>query len=359
MRTCPAHAAAAAPPPLPTPTRETPVEFHGTGSEYFKIWIANTALTLLTLGIYSAWAKVRSRRYFYGNTRIDGAGFEYLATPRQILLGRLLVGAVLIALGLAGQLSPVAYGILIGIITLATPWVIVKALRFNARYTAYRNVRFSFVGTTAEAYRLFLGLPLLCLVTLGIAVPYMEKRHRSWMFSSYRWGNQQAADDLSAGEVYGVYFRAAGVSIALFVPLVGVIIALGASETRETDVASRGALFILLGLLAAVFLSVFVRVRVTNLLFANGRVGRLVGFRSTLAAGELFFRLVGYFLLTVLTLGLAYPWTRVELAKYRARTLLLFLWSPLAEVVEEASTGGSAVADQVAEGRDLDIDLGS
>ncbi len=36
-----------------------PLSFTGTAGDYFRIWIANIALTLLTLGIYSAWAKVR------------------------------------------------------------------------------------------------------------------------------------------------------------------------------------------------------------------------------------------------------------------------------------------------------------
>jgi uncharacterized membrane protein YjgN (DUF898 family) len=40
-----------------------PFEFRGTGGEYFRIWIVNLLLTILTLGIYSAWAKVRQLRY--------------------------------------------------------------------------------------------------------------------------------------------------------------------------------------------------------------------------------------------------------------------------------------------------------
>ncbi len=39
-------------------------EFTGDGREYFRIWIVNVSLTVITLGIYSAWAKVRRMRYF-------------------------------------------------------------------------------------------------------------------------------------------------------------------------------------------------------------------------------------------------------------------------------------------------------
>jgi len=47
------------------PSRPLGFEFRGDGMEYFKIWIVNILLTILTLGIYSAWATVRNNRYFY------------------------------------------------------------------------------------------------------------------------------------------------------------------------------------------------------------------------------------------------------------------------------------------------------
>ncbi|MCS6766168.1 MAG: DUF898 domain-containing protein, partial [Candidatus Protistobacter heckmanni] len=39
-------------------TRTLPLRFTGSGAEYFRIWIVNLSLSVLTLGIYSAWAKV-------------------------------------------------------------------------------------------------------------------------------------------------------------------------------------------------------------------------------------------------------------------------------------------------------------
>ena len=38
--------------------------FKGTTRDYFRLWIVNLCLTLFTLGIFSAWAKVRKKRYF-------------------------------------------------------------------------------------------------------------------------------------------------------------------------------------------------------------------------------------------------------------------------------------------------------
>src|SRR2546421_6112345 len=74
--------------------RQVQPEFTGTAAEYFRIWIVNLFFTLATLGIYSAWAKVRKRRYFYGSTRLDGDSFDYFASPKAILNGRIIAVAI-------------------------------------------------------------------------------------------------------------------------------------------------------------------------------------------------------------------------------------------------------------------------
>jgi len=83
-----------------------PFVFHGQGGEFFRIWIVNIGLTLLTLGIYSAWAKVRTKRYFYGNTELEGDRFDYLGDPIAILKGRILAVALLVAYQVLVSFAP-------------------------------------------------------------------------------------------------------------------------------------------------------------------------------------------------------------------------------------------------------------
>src|SRR2546423_14659508 len=86
--------------------RQVQPEFTGTAAEYFRIWIVNLFFTLATLGIYSAWAKVRKRRYFYGSTRLDGDGFDYFASPKAILNGRIIAFSVFAIYAITGELYP-------------------------------------------------------------------------------------------------------------------------------------------------------------------------------------------------------------------------------------------------------------
>src|SRR5215831_507648 len=89
----PSGEAASSPAPAPVEHR---FEFRGEEREYFRIWIVNLALTIATLGIWSAWAKVRKQRYFYSSTLLDGSAFGYHGEPLRILKGR-LIAAVLVA----------------------------------------------------------------------------------------------------------------------------------------------------------------------------------------------------------------------------------------------------------------------
>ena len=67
----------------------------------FAIWIVNICLTIVTLGIYSAWAKVRRLRYFYDNTSVAGASFDYHGNPVAILKGRILAVVLIVLAGLS------------------------------------------------------------------------------------------------------------------------------------------------------------------------------------------------------------------------------------------------------------------
>lgn len=63
-------------PSSPATPAELALRFTGSATEYFRIWIVNLCLTLFTLGIFSAWAKVREKRYFYSHRLLDGAPYH-------------------------------------------------------------------------------------------------------------------------------------------------------------------------------------------------------------------------------------------------------------------------------------------
>src|SRR3977135_3565979 len=107
-----------------------PVEFTADTGEYFRIWIVTLALTIVPLGIYSPWAKVRKRRYFYGHTRIDGEAFEYRANPLAILKGRLIAVAAIAVFYGVGYFAPLYQWLPWIPLLVGGPWLLVRSLAF-------------------------------------------------------------------------------------------------------------------------------------------------------------------------------------------------------------------------------------
>src|SRR5260221_14229866 len=75
-----------------------PLHFTGSGAEYFGIWIVNLLLTIVTLGVYSAWAKVRRVEWFFLATEQAGAGFDFFVSPGRVPVGGGVGPVVVVAL---------------------------------------------------------------------------------------------------------------------------------------------------------------------------------------------------------------------------------------------------------------------
>ena len=112
-------------------TAVKPIVFTGNTREYFSIWIVNILLTILTLGVYSAWAKVRNMQYFYGNTMLDGNAFRYTAEPKQILKGRMIAVLLFIAYSVVSTISPMAGAAFFIALMLLVPAMVVMSMSLN------------------------------------------------------------------------------------------------------------------------------------------------------------------------------------------------------------------------------------
>src|SRR5450631_475776 len=102
--------------PSSSPRAPEQLHFTGSGAEYFGIWIVNLLLTIVTLGIYSAWAKVRRLQYFYRHTELAGSSFDFHGSPIRILIGRAIALGMVISYKYSVRLhSPLTLVIVVGL----------------------------------------------------------------------------------------------------------------------------------------------------------------------------------------------------------------------------------------------------
>lgn len=177
--------------PAPAAPQPLRLRFIGSGSEYFRIWIVNLLLTIVTLGIYSAWAKVRTLQYFYRNTQLAGSSFDYHGSPIAILKGRAIIFVLAFAFNLLGHSSPLLGLALLIVMAAAFPWLLVRSLRFRMANSSYRGLRFAFTGKDAEGYMVFLVWPILSVLSLYLLAPLAHQRFKRFQHKNTRFGTAQ------------------------------------------------------------------------------------------------------------------------------------------------------------------------
>src|SRR5258708_22462729 len=255
-------------------------QFTGRTGDYFRIWIVSLCLSILTLGVYSAWGKVRKKRYLYAHTRVGGSAFEFRARPLAILKGRAI--AVLLFGGFAatGHFLPEVQWTFIALLLVLTPWIVVAANRFNAQNSAYRNIRFGFTGRLGEAAKVFLGVGALTLVSIGLVYPYYRLRRARFVVGRHRFGATAFATELSGGDFYAAYILAGlmvfGATIVAIVA--GIIAAFVTSALGAAREPSPAVAIVPMMLVHAAYLLAFcyLRARVGNLTLKGTRTAPLV-----------------------------------------------------------------------------------
>lgn len=355
------------PPPIPGPVRH-PLQFTGRAGEFFGIWFVNLVLSILTLGIYSAWAKVRTERYFYGNTRLAGAPFEYLANPIAILKGRLIAYAVAIGLGLSAHLQIwVVYIPLIVFVLVMFPWLIYRTLRFRARYSAWRGLRFRFVEGVYEAYVNFMFRPALQIITLYMVMPWVRMHQHDYTVTGHRFGGKRFRFAGDLGSYYIPFLISMGLGFAAYVVLMVAVFGAafaGAAISGGTDGgdppgAMMAAIIVpmVVVYLALLALPIYLRTKYVNLMWRYTSLGGH-RFECTLRARDMIWIYLSNGVAIVASLGLLVPWAMIRIARYRAEHFVLLADGELDHFVAEAERAEGAAGAELMDALDLDVDIG-
>ena len=206
------------------------LRFHGSGGELFGIFIVNVLLILLTLGVYSFWAKVKTRQYLWGQTEFSGDRFGFHGTGKELLIGWckaavLFGGLVLITKTLLPMFwdnplaDPAGQLLLAGGFVVLIPLAIVGAMRYRLSRTSWRGVRFGFHGEYRELLGIMLRSFLLTGFTLGLYLPFYQTNLRRFLVENSRFGSVAPAFYGKGSALLGRYV----LTLLLTLPTLGLI----------------------------------------------------------------------------------------------------------------------------------------
>lgn len=360
----------------PPAARTLRFTFTGSGREYFRIWVVNLLLTLASLGIYSAWAKVRRLQYFDRNTALAGARFDFHGNPKAILRGRVLAVLLLAAYHYAFGISVAAGLATIAVLLVCLPWLIRGALRFRLGNTSYRGLHFHFSGSVPMAYRVYLA-PIAVFLLPGVLVavvgetpwvtvawllylgwPLMYAWMKHYQYGYVAYGDQPSSNALAVPGFFSIYVRGSllATSIVIVAFLAGVVaMPLGALMPVESAAV---AISVVVGggmaLMVYALLGPYQQVRVMNLCLRHTAFPgvRLVSSLSARGFARLQLKNLA---LTLLTLGLYRPFAVVSAYRYRLDHLALDVDEGFDHVVSRVTAGGGAAGDGAADFVGLDL----
>lgn len=302
----------AVPAAAPSGPAEPPasIEFTGDARQYFGIWFVNITFSILTLGVYSAWGKVRRNRYLLGHTIVLGDALRYHATGPMILKGRLIGASAVAILALLQWARPDVGAVAVLTFLPVLPWAVNRALAFRARVVSWRNVHFGWHGSywgTARAYVLW---PLAGLLTLGALAPLAGRAQREYEANNLTWGRTPFSAATRIGSYYRAGLGAAALVAVAVAAIVSVFSVLGDSELLD-DLA--------IALLVATWLAALWLFRVASfhVVLDGLRLHERASFSSSFGAMRYFGIAASNLALVVVTMFLASPWARIRAWRYR------------------------------------------
>ena len=338
-----------------------PLKFYGTAREYFGIWVVNTLLKILTLGIYSPWAKVRKRRFFYANSKVGGAPFDYLADPRVLLKGWVLGAGLFIIYSLGSSFSPL-FGNVAGLLfLLVLPWLVVRSRLFNTRNTSFRNLRFNFKPAYREAYAAYAWLPLLVPLTMGLIVPYMYWRQKKFLVENARFGQTPFSFGATVGDFYVTSLKAFGLMLLVIAASFGAFGFFGGLSVMAAGPSPQAGAFLpflpfLVALPGYLLIYVYFQTRIFNLTFNAMQLGSH-RFVSHLRVRDIFWIFLSNAVAIVASCGLLTPWAAVRLARYRVGHLALNLQGTLDGFLAASTPDVGAAGEEIGDIFDIDIEI--
>ena len=349
-----------------------PLAFTGSGGEYFRVWIVNVLLNIVTLGLYTPWARRRTAQYFYGHTQVAGSPLEFTAPQGKMVKGFVLLVLITLAYNIAantGQDTAVALFLLAGAVL--APFIWASAMRFRLSATRWRGLRLQFAASWREVYAaswpvfalalvwfgVFVGLQMVtpeavlddetgrkmpqitatmvALVVLGLVLSVLciirlEYNYSSLLVLRSRLGQEPGRWKpiyLDFVRIWGATALVFLLSVVALSALIGLVVGSGWMSLGRSPQLGMW-LFVLIALafvggLLALFLAsaparAYREARMFQLLWDNIGVSQVARFKCRLATGGYVWLRIRNLLLTLLTLGLYRPFARVS--EYRMKT---------------------------------------
>ncbi len=351
--------------------------FWGRGRTLFGIFIVNTLYTLLTLGIYSFWGRVRIRQFLSNQTSFAKIRFSYHGTGQELIKGWSKAFVIFGIPYMFFSLVPIIWdhipiwipNLIISVMVLCfIPVAVVGSHRYRLSRTAFGAIRFSFRGRVKDYMKIWFTGSFLTFMTAGLYYPFFENARRDFLVTHSFLGNRHFSYYGTGTALLGIYGRALGVIIGTFlVTVIGLAEISGIPLTLEFHTHMADWLHdeanqawqagVILGMAISLLWSWWYLQLSKQRYFWNQSTFQDASFQFSASTWNLVELRLTNFLLLILTFGLAWPW--VHIRNLHFLYYYLGLQGPLdIHEIEQDALDASPTGEELAGYFDAGFDLG-
>ena len=193
--------------------------FSGQGAELFGIMIVNFIFTILTLGIYHFWGKVKVRKYLWSHANILGSPLEYTGNGLELFTSFLIVFVCLMVYSMVLSAVPFLGVLAIPAMVWAIYFAMYRSIRFRLTRTRWRGIYANLSGSAVSFANNVILLSIANIVCLGFLTPYITARLYRLMLNNVYWGDMKFTFNGAAQPLYKSFFIGMGVSIVSIILL--------------------------------------------------------------------------------------------------------------------------------------------
>ncbi len=230
--------------------------------------------------------------------------------------------------------------------------------------TSYRNVRFSFRGNYFPALGVFVLMPMAALLSVGLLAPVASRLSRNYVGNRLRFGTSSFATDAPLGRLYAnlgfsvAVFAAGSILLGGAVLLVALLTGSLQQSGNPEEEAVRAIFISIVIAYAMLFITSYVYgAGVRNIAFNATRLQGGHHLSSTMSRLRYAWILVSNAIVTILTLGLMWPWAAVRSWRYFAASTAVFTTTGLDAFIGASTPSGSVTASEYLDIGGVDIGL--
>ena len=233
-------------------------------------------------------------------------------------------------------------------------------MRFSARVTSFRNIRFNWHGTYWKSFWFFVIAPVVSVLSLGLLMPLISKAYYAYFAKSHSYGTSSFSCKPRTRDYYIAFVLGVIAPSLLIVSLLAIILVNSSVEISSSSdwevLENYSGLTAFLGLFVTftiiitfILAASIYKVLCRNLIMRSLELSDVASFGSEINPVKYVWIRISNMFAIILTLGFMIPWANGRVHKYLSECSKIHITGDLDKFFDDAVKNKSLFGEELAE----------